>query len=67
MLKSGLFVRKKHKLPPKAEELKSKANAAFEEQNYIEAIEYYNQAILLAPNSPILYGNRAATLIKRNW
>jgi hypothetical protein len=54
-------------LPAKAEELKLKANASFEEQNFIEAIEYYNQAIRLAPYSPILYGNRAATMLKRNW
>ncbi|CAF0923462.1 unnamed protein product [Brachionus calyciflorus] len=59
--------KKKAKLPPKAEELKAKANASFEEQNYVEAIEFYNQAIQIAENSPILYGNRAATLMKRNW
>lgn len=59
--------KKKIKLSPKAESLKLKANASFEEQNYVEAIDYYNQAIILAENSPILYGNRAATLMKRNW
>lgn len=59
--------KKKFKLSPKAEALKLKANSSFEEQNYVEAIDYYNQAILLAENSPILYGNRAATLMKRNW
>ena len=57
----------KSKLPGKAEELKSKANASFDEQNYVEAIEYYNKAIKLVPNSPILYGNRAAALMKRSW
>jgi WD and tetratricopeptide repeat-containing protein 1 len=62
-----LNLRKKLKLSPKAEELKVKANTAFEEQNYIEAIEFYNEAIKIAPNSPILYGNRAATYLKRAW
>jgi WD and tetratricopeptide repeats protein 1 len=46
-----------------------KANKHFENQNYIEAIKYYNLAIEEAgvEVSPILYGNRAAALIKRNW
>jgi tetratricopeptide (TPR) repeat protein len=57
----------KVKLPPKAESLKQKANSSFEEQNYLEAIEFYNRAIQMAPDSPILYGNRAAALMKRNW
>lgn len=59
--------KKKYKLSPKAEELKAKANACFELANYLEAIEYYNLAIQVAPDSPILYGNRAASLMKRNW
>ena len=59
--------RKKNKLPTKAEILKQKANSRFEEQNYLEAIEFYNQGILIAPDSPILFGNRAAALMKRNW
>ena len=59
--------RKKVKLPQKAELLKQKANSSFEEQNYLEAIEFYNEAIQIAPDSPILYGNRAAALMKRNW
>ncbi len=40
---------------------------SFEQENYIEAIEYYNVAIQLSSESPILYGNRAAALMKRNW
>jgi tetratricopeptide (TPR) repeat protein len=68
-VKLGLFLKRKnkYKLPGKAEELKSKANASFDQQNYVEAIVYYNKAINLVPNSPILYGNRAAALMKRNW
>lgn len=54
-------------LPPKAEELKAKANSCFEQANYLEAIEFYNLAILETSDSPILYGNRAAALMKRNW
>jgi len=59
--------RKKPKLPVKAEELKAKANVCFESQKYLEAIEYYNLAIQIAPDSPVLYANRAAALLKRNW
>lgn len=64
---SELGKQKKSKLPPRVEELKVKANKCFEVQNFIDAIEYYNQAIELAQNSPILYGNRAASYIKRGW
>ena len=39
----------------------------FEEGNYYEAIRFYNKAIDEISNSPILYGNRAAALMKRNW
>ncbi len=63
-----LFVpRKKSKLPEKVENLKSIANTFFESGNYFDAINYYNRAIAIVPNSPILYGNRAAALMKRNW
>lgn len=59
--------KKSSDLPPKAEELKVKANGCFEAKHYVEAIEYYNKAIDIAPYSPILYGNRAAALMKRLW
>ena len=62
-----MFKRKKYKLPLKAEELKQKANVSFEQQNYFEAIEFYNLALQIAPDSPILYSNRAVSLMKRNW
>lgn len=54
-------------LTPKADLLKQKANSFFESKNYVEAIEFYNQAIEIVPNSAILFGNRAAALIKRGW
>ena len=61
------FARKKSKLPDSVEELKSKANTYFENGYYYDAIRYYNKAIAKIPNSEVLYGNRAAALMKRNW
>lgn len=57
----------KQDLVPKAEVLKQKANSCFEAKNYVEAIEYYNIAIEIVSDSSILYGNRAAALMKRGW
>ena len=51
----------------KVERLKSEANARFGQKNYMDAIELYNDAIELAPDSAVLYGNRAAALMKRAW
>ena len=62
-----MLARKKYALSAKAEELKSKANCCFEQANYLEAIELYNLAIQEAGDSPVLHGNRAAALMKRNW
>lgn len=49
------------------EAIKKHANEVFELQNYSQAIHLYNQAIHMAPDLPILYGNRAAAYLKRNW
>lgn len=54
-------------LPAKAQELKVKANEEFEGKNYWGAINLYNEALLLAPESPVLYANRAAAFLKRGW
>lgn len=54
-------------LPPAVEAIKKRANEVFEMQKYGEAICLYNQAISMAPNLPILYGNRAAAYLKRSW
>lgn len=54
-------------LPPKALELKSQGNAAFCKQQFWTAVNLYNQAIAIAPNSAVLYANRAAAFIKRAW
>lgn len=59
--------RKKYKLPDNIDKLKSSANFYFENGKYFDAINLYNKAIALEPNSPILYGNRAAAYMKRNW
>ncbi|XP_015764226.1 PREDICTED: WD and tetratricopeptide repeats protein 1-like isoform X1 [Acropora digitifera] len=54
-------------LPPKALELKAKGNEAFCQQKFWKAINLYNEAILLAVDSAVLYANRAAAYIKRAW
>ena len=50
-----------------ADMLKQKANKLFESDKYNQAILLYNQAINVAPNASILYGNRAAAFMKRKW
>lgn len=63
---------KKHKLdkpslPPAVESLKREANSYFETEKYSKAILLYNKAICMAPNTSMLYGNRAAAYMKRKW
>lgn len=36
-------------------------------KKYAKAIQFYNEAIKLCPDSAILRANRAAALVKRNW
>jgi WD and tetratricopeptide repeats protein 1 len=62
-----LNLRKKYKLPELVENLKIKANKLFEDGNYYESIVFYNKAISEISNSSILFGNRAAALMKRGW
>lgn len=54
-------------LPPKAEEIKCRANDLFGSQQYTPAIHLYNQAIHMVSDSPVLYCNRAAAYMKRLW
>ncbi|CAG7831709.1 unnamed protein product [Allacma fusca] len=54
-------------LPPHVEAIKLLANEAFEAKKYSRAIHLYNDALLKCPNSPVLLGNRAAALLKRQW
>ena len=51
----------------KALDLKSLANTEYENRNFWGAINLYNQALVLAPNSAVLYANRAAAFLKRGW
>jgi tetratricopeptide (TPR) repeat protein len=46
------------------EELKNKGNAALQNNNNEEAINYYSQAINLDPNNHILFSNRSAAFSK---
>ncbi|XP_039288976.1 WD and tetratricopeptide repeats protein 1-like isoform X2 [Nilaparvata lugens] len=57
---------KKH-LPKDVENLKLSANIEFDRGEYSEAIRIYNTAILRFPDGPLLYANRAAAYMKRNW
>lgn len=54
-------------LPAKAEILKQRANGVFEKQQFSLAISLYNKALQIAPDSAVLYGNRAAGYMKRAW
>lgn len=39
----------------------------FEKEEYTPAIRLYNEAIKHYNTSPVLYGNRAAAYMKRDW
>lgn len=54
-------------LSPDVEQLKIKANVAFQQRQYTMAIGLYSKALIKAPDSPVLYSNRAAACMKRNW
>ncbi|EDO29936.1 predicted protein [Nematostella vectensis] len=54
-------------LPPRALHLKTIGNEAFCKQQFLTAVNMYNEALNLAPNSAVLYANRAAAFIKRSW
>ena len=54
-------------LPHRALELKTLGNEAFCRQQFWAAVNCYNEAISIAPNSAVLYANRAAAYIKRSW
>lgn len=56
-----------YKLPARALELKKRANELFEGKHYWAAINLYNQAVSVAPDSSVLYANRAAAFLKRGW
>ncbi|XP_022089925.1 WD and tetratricopeptide repeats protein 1-like [Acanthaster planci] len=55
-------------LPPRAEALKQEGNRFYcDMKDYTSAIRLFNQALGIAPNSAILYGNRAAAFMRRKW
>lgn len=55
-------------LSPKIEALKHEANKYYnDKKDYTSAIRIYNQALRIAPDSSVLFGNRAAAYIKRKW
>lgn len=54
-------------LPTRVETLRLSANYAFEALDYSHAVRLYNDAINLCSDSAVLYGNRAAALMKRDW
>uniref|UniRef100_H2ZN13 Anaphase-promoting complex subunit 4 WD40 domain-containing protein n=1 Tax=Ciona savignyi TaxID=51511 RepID=H2ZN13_CIOSA len=54
-------------LPPAVEKLKLKANNLFAKQQFSASILVYSAALKLEPKRAVLYGNRAAAYIKRNW
>lgn len=63
------FSSEKHRppLPARADRLKQQANSYFEKKNYNLAVAMYSEAIALAPRTPVLYANRAASYMKRDW
>ncbi|XP_058826423.1 hsc70-interacting protein 1-like [Topomyia yanbarensis] len=48
----------------KANELRSKATAAYSEQNHDEAVKYFTEAILLNPKSALYYAKRGQVYLK---
>lgn len=47
--------------------IKENANRMFERGQATQAIQLYNMAIAVHPSSAVLFANRAAAYIKRNW
>ena len=45
----------------------SQANNQFQIDKFIEATNLYNIALGYCPTAAVLYGNRAAALMKRRW
>jgi len=53
-------------LSQEVDHIKLRANSEFERGNYTQALQYYNTA-LVKESHAILYGNRAAALMKRKY
>ena len=63
----SLYSTETNELPEIAFQLKKEGNEAFSDNNYFQAVICYSKAIAEVPNSSVLYANRAAALLKRNW
>lgn len=57
----------RRQLPLRVELVKTRANESFGRQQYTLAISLYNQALSMCPDAAVIYGNRAAALMKRGW
>ncbi|XP_072153269.1 WD and tetratricopeptide repeats protein 1 isoform X2 [Bemisia tabaci] len=54
-------------LPENIEGLRSSANSLFKSEQFTGAIRLYNLAISQYPDCALLYGNRAAAYLNRDW
>ena len=54
-------------LPKLASSYKLHGNDAFSQENYYQAIRWYDKALKLSPYSSVLLANKAAALLKRGW
>ncbi|RVE50822.1 hypothetical protein evm_004571 [Chilo suppressalis] len=54
-------------LPERVQRLKEAANDHVNRHKYAEAILLYNEAIAACPDCALLYSNRAAALMRRDW
>ncbi|XP_033636090.1 WD and tetratricopeptide repeats protein 1-like [Asterias rubens] len=65
---SSAHIARSRELPPRAAALKQEGNRFFcDLKDYTSAIRLFNQALSIAPNSTVLYGNRAAAFMRRKW
>ena len=46
------------------DEFKNKGNTQFKAGDFVQAIKYYDECILLNPEDPVPYSNKAMSLIK---
>ncbi|XP_037949553.1 WD and tetratricopeptide repeats protein 1-like [Teleopsis dalmanni] len=58
---------KRRKLPEHIETYKKMGNELLENEKYLQAINRYTDAIAKAPNSSVLYLNRATAYMRRLW
>uniref|UniRef100_A0A915IQG4 WD and tetratricopeptide repeats protein 1 n=1 Tax=Romanomermis culicivorax TaxID=13658 RepID=A0A915IQG4_ROMCU len=54
-------------LPFRVQLLKQKANSEFDRENFDSALALYSRALEQSPKTAILYSNRAAAYMRRDW